>query len=245
MDVRGYLVELVSSYSDKSLSFFFSAIVVTLLRVAGVMTLPSLLDRIQTEYIKLPHNILCPLMCLKYKLWISVWEDNIDTSKKSKKSRKTFLYWYDASNDIVDCKEMQGYVHLPCQSHIIYIRSSSSNLFGYWNQDQSNAFNDSDLYNYCVNIQSKYSYLDGPLKSKVMELFMNYLKMKIISDEENNYNSRLNFHGNNINSSLGPILFTNDDLTFQQHGLLVIFLLMRKRTNFLDVLSIVIFLLIL
>ena len=232
LDVRGYLVELVSSYSDKSLSFFFGAIVVTLLRVAGVMTLPSLLDRIQTEYIKLPHNILCPLMCLKYKLWISVWEDNIDTSKKSKKSRKTFLYWYDASNDIVDCKEMQGYVHLPCQSHIIYIRSSSSNLFGYWNQDQSNAFNDSDLYNYCVNIQSKYSYLDGPLKSKVMELFMNYLKMKIISDEENNYNSRLNFHGNNINSSLVPILFTNDDLTFQQHGLLVIFPFNEEENKF-------------
>ena len=122
LDVLGYLTELISSYSDKHLSFFFSTVVVCLFREVGILSLTSLVNNLQTQYIQLSHTILCPIMCLKYNLWLSVWEDQGHASKKSKKSRTTYFYWYDSSKELVDCKEFQGdYIHLPFQSHILYI----------------------------------------------------------------------------------------------------------------------------
>ena len=183
-------------------------------------------------------------MCLKYNLWLSVWEDQGHASKKSKKSRTTYFYWYDSSKELVDCKEFQGdYIHLPFQSHILYIWSSFSTHFGYWNQDQINPFTYPDLFNYSDNLLCKYSYLDDPLKSKVMNLFKNYLNMKIISDEDGLY-SWLNFHGNNINPTLVPLLFSKVASNFQQHGLLVVYPFDEEESIFLDVSFIMKFLLI-
>jgi hypothetical protein len=225
LDICVYTTELLSSFPENDLSYFFHNEIIQLMRKKDVISLASLLEKFQSPltYNHLSHCIVCPIMCLKYNLWISVWEDDkviSTTSSKLKKSRNTYFYWYDHTKDIVDCKVFSGqYVHLPHQSHILYVRFSETlNRFGYWKQEELNPFTRSqDLYSYSHNLKCKYSYLDGPLKLKVIELFQNYFKMNIIS-EESPY-SRTLYHGNSINPTLVPIVFAN----INKKGLFVIF----------------------
>ena len=221
LDICDYMTELVSSFSDKALSFFFNSEIIQLLTAREVHSLTSLLKTLQSPLKQLPHEIVCPIMCLKYNLWISVWEDDVVMSKKS---RTTYFYWYDYIKNMVICKVFHGnYIHLPCQSHILYIRfSKKSNIFGYWKQEEINPFTSQNPYIYSENLLCKYSYLDNPLESKVIQLFKNYFNMNIIS-EESPY-CRINYHqGNNINPTLVPLLFGKDVSHSQKKGLLVIF----------------------
>ena len=228
LDILAYMTELVSSFPDKALSFFFNNEIVNFLNTNGVESLTSLLNILQSQLNELPHHILCPIMCLKYNLWISVWEDEVISSKKS---RTTYFYWYDHTKDIVDCKVFIGhYVYLPYQTHILYIRCSKSNRFGYWKQDTINPFTYRNLYIYSDNLLCKYSYLDNPLRSKVMKLFEDYFSMNIIP-EEYPY-SRLKYHGNNINPTIIPLLFTEDVSYSQEKGLLVIYPFNKKENTF-------------
>ena len=54
---------------------FFGEIIVSSLNISGILSMSSLLFKLVIDYEKLPHTIICPFVCLKYKLWISVWED--------------------------------------------------------------------------------------------------------------------------------------------------------------------------
>ena len=193
-------------------------------------SLTSLLETLQSPFNhnQLSHHILCPIMCLKYNLWISVWEDEVILSKKS---RNTYFYWFDPTKARVDCKVFHGqYIHLTYQSHILYVRcSKQSNRCGYWEQEELNPFTRSqNLYSYSDNLLCRYSYLDDPLKSKVIDLFKNCCNMNIIP-EESPY-SRTQYHGNRINPTLVPIVFANPN----EKGLLVIFPFNEKE-NMYDV----------
>ncbi len=51
----------------------------------GIVSPTYLVNMIQeTQYTTLPYIVICPILCLKYKLWIAVWEE--DSAQK-----KTFF----------------------------------------------------------------------------------------------------------------------------------------------------------
>lgn len=217
LDIKSYMIDLVSSFLDKDLSFFFNSKIIALMTEKKIISLSMLLSALQSSCNELPHELLCPIMCLKYNLWISVWEDDC------KKSKSTYFYFYDHTKDKVDCQVFCGYIHLPYQSHILYIRySKKTNICGYWEQEVLNPFSNQDLFSYSANLLFKYSYLDGPLKSKVISVFKDYFNVNIIS-EDIPYN-RVTYHVNQIYPTIVPLLFSKDDVTnFQQKGLLVIY----------------------
>jgi hypothetical protein len=230
LDICAYIKELVSSFPEKDLSYFFDNEIIQLMAAREFDSLTSLLETLQSPFNhnQLSHHILCPIMCLKYNLWISVWEDEVILSKKS---RNTYFYWFDPTKARVDCKVFHGqYIHLTYQSHILYVRcSKQSNRCGYWEQEELNPFTRSqNLYSYSDNLLCRYSYLDDPLKSKVIDLFKNCCNMNIIP-EESPY-SRTQYHGNRINPTLVPIVFANPN----EKGLLVIFPFNEKE-NMYDV----------
>ena len=220
LDIKSYMTDLISSFCDKALSFFFNSEIIKLMSEKKIQSLTSLLSTLQSSCNDLPHELLCPMLCLKYNLWISVWEDDVISSKKS---RTTYFYFYDHIIDKVDCQVFHGYIHLPYQSHILYIRfSKKNNICGYWEQEVVNPFTNENLFSYTANLLFKYSYLDGPLKTKVISVFKDYFNINIIS-EDIPY-CRIIFHGNNMYPTIVPLLFSKNDVTnFQHDGLLIIY----------------------
>jgi len=75
LDILNYFTEFVSSYTNHHLMTFFGENIVSSLNISGILSMSSLHSKLVIDYEKLPHTIICPLVCLKYKLWISVWED--------------------------------------------------------------------------------------------------------------------------------------------------------------------------
>jgi len=71
----------------------------------------------------------------------------------------------------------------------------------------------------------KFSYLDDPLKTKVINWFVENLKMKIVYEHdinEKNPSNRFLFHDGNI-PTLVPIQFLNKEGDLLQHCLLVVY----------------------
>jgi len=222
LDILDYMNELSTSYLDKSLHFFFSDNIVTQMRNIGIVSLLSLFNRIgETQYTTLPHTIICPILALKYKIWISVWEEAPTNSAKSQKY--SFFYYYDSRQDLVVSQVIVGhYTFLPFQSHIFYIKSSKTKKYGYWQQEELNPYKYPELpYNFANTLPCKFSYLDDPLKTKVINWFVENLKMKIVYEHEINDNPFL-FHDGNI-PTLVPIQFLNKEGDLLQHSLLVMY----------------------
>jgi hypothetical protein len=226
LDILDYLNELNTSYLDKTLHFFFSDNIVTQMMNLGIVSPSSLINRIgETQYTTLPHTVICPILALKYKMWICVWED---APKDSVKSQKTsFFYCYDSRQELVVCQVIVGhYSFLPFQSHIFYIKSSKSKKYGYWQQDMLNPYNHPEVqYNVANILPCKFSYLDDPSKTKVINGFVENLKMKIVYEQdihENNPNNRFLLHDSNI-PTLIPIQFLNKEGVLLQHSLLVVY----------------------
>ena len=73
LDIHPYLGELFAS--NKSLEDLFSAYIVQKLNQGNIFSLEGLWSQVKKENTILLHTILCPILCLKYKLWICVWED--------------------------------------------------------------------------------------------------------------------------------------------------------------------------
>ena len=226
LDILDYMNELSTSYLDKTLHYFFSDNIVTQMRNIGIVSLPSLFNRIgETQYTMLPHTIICPILALKYKIWISVWEEAPTNSAKSQKC--SFFYYYDSRQDLVVSQVIVGhYTFLPFQSHIFYIKSSKTKKYGYWQQEELNPFKHPEFpYNFANTLPCKFSYLDDPLKTKVIQWFVENLKMKIVYEHDINENNGSNcflFHDGNI-PTLVPIQFLNKEGDLLQHSLLVMY----------------------
>ena len=80
-------------------------------------------------------------------------------------------------------------------------------------------------YNFANILPCKFSYLDDPLKTKVINWFVENLKMKIVNEQdiqENNPNNRFLLHEGNI-PTLIPIQFLNKEGVLLQHSLLVMY----------------------
>lgn len=222
LDLLNYFTEFDSSFSNHDLTTFFGDNIVSTLNVSGITSTSTLLSKILSDYKLLPHTIICPLVCLKYKLWISVWEDEAAKNEKSKKI--TFFYGFDSRHNKVVCEVIKDhYIHLPFQSHFLYIKSTGNNKFGWWKLDEINPFT-SPNYTYCYanNLTCKFSYLDNPLKTKVITLFKNKLRMRIFDQEQILKDPTL-FH-NSGKVTIVPLEFYKDGSVHSfQHGLLVIY----------------------
>jgi len=221
LDIIEYVDELNTSHTDHPLESFFSDNIVAQMTTLGISSPNSMRSRIQeTPHHNLPHIIICPIVCLKYKLWISVWEES-NTQKSS------YFYCYDPRQDIVVCQVITDhFVFLPSQSHILYIKCSKSNNCGYWQQEELNPFIHPDFHYDCANIlQCKYSYLDDPHKSRIIDWFSDVLKMNIVYEHEINDKSHTNcFLMHNVqNPTLIPIKFLINDGVQLQQGVLVFF----------------------
>ena len=222
LDILNYYTEFNSSYPKNIISNFFSDNIASCMATNGIISTSSLLSKISIDYKRLPHMIICPLVCLKYKLWIAVWGDSAEMNEKSEKA--TFFYGYDARHHKVVCEEVKDhYIHLPFQSHIFYIKSTGTNNFGWWQQEDINPFTYPN-YNFspAKNLTCRYSYLDTPQRNKILSWFQKKYRMRIFdpdlfcSDPNNFYNSPT--------ITLVPVPFYNNLCKHSfQHGLLVIY----------------------
>ena len=237
LDFQDYMTELGASFSDKSLSFFFCDKILTQMFNLGILSISSLVTKIQeTQYTSLPHSIICPILCLKYKLWISIWEETLNNSNNSHK--RSFFYCYDSRQDMVVCQVTDGhYAYLPFQSHILYIKISKTNKCGYWQQDVLNPYKHPEFqYNFASTLTSNFSYLDDPLKTKVINWFVENLKMNNIYEEdihENNPNNRFLFHDVKI-PTLVPIQLLDNQGVLLQHVLMVMYPYDQKKKNIVE-----------
>ena len=191
----------------------------------GIRSPSSLIKKIQeTQYTTLPHTVICPIIALKYKLWICVWEESPSDSVKSQKT--SFFYCYDSRQELVVQVVVSHYSFLPFQTHIFYIKSSKAKKYGYWPQEVLNPYKHPEFpYNFANTLPCEFSYLDDPLKTKIINWFVENLKMKIIYEHdinENNPSNRFQFHDGNI-PTLVPIQFLNKEGDLIQHSLLVMY----------------------
>jgi hypothetical protein len=232
-NILHYLNELITSYLDHQLNFIFCDNVVTQMKNIGIVSPTYLVNMIQeTQYTTLPHIVICPILCLKYKLWIAVWEE--DSAQK-----KTFFYCYDSRHERVACQVIEHhYAYLPFQSHILYIKSSKSKSFGYWQQEKLNPFTHPDFqYNLANMLTCKFSYLDDPLKNKVLTWLREKLRMIIVHEHEiskNNPKNRFLFHDGN-KPTLVPIQLRNKNGFILQHCLLVFYPFDEKKQTYFGV----------
>lgn len=185
LDIHSFLGELSASLSDsKHLNDLFSANIVLKMNKEGIFSLNDLLSNVKKEKNTLLHAVLCPILCLKYKLWICVWEDDCG-------NKNSYFYGFEPIKGSVVCEERLGYTHLEEQSHILYIKSSKTNRgsrggfnFGYWRQVVYNPYtHPHTTYNFSEILRCKFSYLDGTLEGKVTDLFKRFVNMKIMTKE--------------------------------------------------------------
>lgn len=230
LDVLHYLNEFNTSCSHLQLNFIFCGTIVSRMKNIGIESLTYLVSMIQeSDYTNLPHTVICPILCLKYKLWIAVWEE--ESAEK-----KTFFYCYDSRHERVACQVIEHhYAYLPCQSHILYIKSSKSKSFGYWHQDKLNPFTHPEFqYNFAIMLTCKFSYLDDPLKNKVLTWFREKLCMIIVHEYEisnNNQKNRFLFHDGK-KPTLVPIQLLNKNGFILQHCLLVFYPFDEKKQTY-------------
>lgn len=223
LDILNYFTEFVLSYSGHhQLQTFFSTNIVSTLNTRGITTLETFLEELLGGYENLHHSLICPIICLKYKVWFSVWER---TGNKNHSSKKTYFYGFDRRNTKVVCEEINDdYIHLPYQTHIFYIKYAESNQFGWWPQDIMNPFTYPE-YTYCYskNLTCPFSYLDDPLKMRIFDMFKKILHMRIFDLDHLSQNQALVHTCDR--PLLVPLEFRNDRDTryICHHGIMVIF----------------------
>lgn len=222
LDILNYYTEFNSSYTNHLISNFFGENIASCMVTHGIISTSSLLSKIHIDYKELPHMIICPLVCLKYKLWIAVWGDSAKMNEKSQKT--TFFYGYDARHHKVVCEEVKDhYIHLPYQSHIFYLKSTGTNHFGWWQQEDMNPFTYPNYnFSYAKNITCRYSYLDTPQRNKIFSWFKEKFQMRIFDAEQFCSDPNNFYHSPTI--TLVPVQFYNNLCKHSfQHGLLVIY----------------------
>lgn len=126
-------------------------------------------------------EILFPLVCIKYKLWLAVWAQENDT-------KHTHFYMFDPTSSKVTLESHTLFVYKKEQSHILYLKSSISasgnTTTGYWPGEPHNPYTSiNTTFSPGMMIASKYSYLDGYLKKDILAKFVDEIGLKIISKD--------------------------------------------------------------
>ena len=219
LDIIDYVNEFALSFSSLSLDKFFDATIIYLMGLTTVAPISSWTTTILTQYTELPHTMICPVLCLKYKFWIAVWEDQ--GFKDGKLIRASYFYCFDNIRGIVSCQIINDYyMHLPFQSHIFYFKCTKGANFGYWKQDPLNPYiNSSISFNEFNLLVCKYSYLDYHLRLKIYQLFKDEFMMNILSMDDY---GKPNFHDSK-KPTLVPMEIRNDDGNLLQHALMIIY----------------------
>jgi hypothetical protein len=219
LDILDYVNEFIASFSSLSIYNFLDQTIIDLMEISEPMPVSSWMNAIVSEYSKLPHTQICPVLCLKYKIWIAVWEDQVLKDGKSLKA--SYFYWFDNIRGIVSCHIQKGcYIHLPSQSHIFYLKCSKGSNFGYWKQDPLNPFINSNIsFNDSNLLECKLSYLDDRLRMKIFHLFKDHFSMNVFSIEDY---CNPKFHDSN-KPTLVPLEISNNDGNIIQQALMIIY----------------------
>ena len=219
LDIHPFLGELLTS--DKTLEDLFNINIVCQLNQENIFSLQGLLSHVKKEETILSHIILCPILCLKYKLWICVWEDL--SGKKS-----SYFYGFEPIKGVAVCETKSSYAYFEEQSHILYIKSSKSKnrsqaeggfISGYWRQVLYNPYtHPHTTYNFSEILRCKFSYLDGPLRMKAIELFKKVLYMNIVTKVSCKHPIVQN---GDCRPTIIPIEFHNSEKDLIQHAVFV------------------------
>jgi len=218
LDIIDYVNEFGQSFSSLSIDNFFDATIIDLMGLSRDAPISSLTTTILTQYTELSHTMICPVLCLKYKFWIAVWEDCLKDGQHIKAS---YFYCFDNIRGIVSCQIINDYyMHLPFQSHIFYFKCTNGANFGYWKQDPLNPYINSNISFHQSNLlECKYSYLDYHLRLKIYQLFKDQFTMNILSMDDY---GKPNFHDSQ-KPTLLPMEIRNDDGNLLQHALMIIY----------------------
>lgn len=138
---------------------------------------------VENDHDKLHHIYIYPFLCLKYKLWIAVWE-------MEKKQHYSHFYFFNPNTKKVSHTMFNGLVYKRMESQYLYIKSSigtskNSLTTGYWRAEEENPFTaNHTIYTYATLLRTKYSYLDGPTLSKLKEIFFEHLGVSMLDRGE-------------------------------------------------------------
>jgi len=129
----------------------------------------------------LEFDLVFPLMCLKYKLWLCCWvqENGIKLS---------YLYAYDPTTAKVILKVHPSFVFKEEESHILYFKHSKTSsgkiTTGYWPGELHNPFTSlNTTYTPGMIVATEYSYLDGYLLSDILKKLENAIGLHLISKD--------------------------------------------------------------
>jgi hypothetical protein len=153
------------------------------LRIMGISTLSrlsrylnSFSNRNRPEYFK----ALCPVLCLKYKLWFAVWHQK----GEKKGDQSTYLYWFHSeSNKAGVLKLPHNFFFVKHKKYVVYVRVCENKkkeikLCNYWNLSRDNPFNPRHICQITPPLGSslllyKFSYADGPLLQQLWDNMKN------------------------------------------------------------------------
>lgn len=179
LDLKPYLGEFQFSFQDKSLTDLFSSgIVQKWCKIQQMKTIHDLSNFMrECDWMFIPHEIICSLMCIKYKLWFAVWE------MLSPQKKMTHVYAFNSYTNIVECVTREGFSHSEC-SMFLYISVTKTKKdrlsTGYWECPQNNPFTAPyTKYSYSSLLKTPYSFLDGILLDRILHIFKTCVGMNI------------------------------------------------------------------
>jgi hypothetical protein len=120
------------------------------------------------------HKVLCPILCLRYKLWFAVWHESHRRGQGVQK--QTHLYCFHPDTEKAATFKLDQFVYIQHMDFIFYLRVLEKNhqlrRCNYWHMKPSNPYQclsspqtsewESDI------LVNKFSYLDGPIRQCVI-----------------------------------------------------------------------------
>ena len=142
--------------------------------------------------------------------------------------KSSYFYGFEPIKGVAVCETKSSYAYFEEQSHILYIKSSKSKnrsqaeggfISGYWRQVLYNPYtHPHTTYNFSEILRCKFSYLDGPLRMKAIELFKKVLYMNIVTKVSCKHPIVQN---GDCRPTIIPIEFHNSEKDLIQHAVFV------------------------
>lgn len=191
LDIFPFLEEL--SLTDTALQLMFANPILDHFNSLFITDNTSLLNHLKDENHYTHgnfHTVLIPILCLRHKLWISIWEQNAE----SRNMKKSYFYWFDPHLQKVCRKIFDHFVFHPDHRQFMYIRinikPSSERLVscGFWNMPKDNLYNTNIPslipFNYHTLLSCEFSYLDIAIAKQLIHHMKGHLYMDITMDIE-------------------------------------------------------------
>jgi len=176
LDLKPYLNELCYFYEQYPLSKIFEHKIISNWTQCYPTTIhdSSTFADFHTEIVPInwscaPFQLVFPIMCLKYKLWLSLWEQ--DGGKNT-----SYFYYFDPISNKVIMEEFPSFIYKVGESHILYFKQSKSLSgsisTGCWPGEPHNPFTSIETtFSPGMIIATDYSYLDGHLRDEILKIF--------------------------------------------------------------------------